>query len=296
MGPMHSVVLPDRMSYAIWRIPGVALTSAATSIFLRRHRQEREIRQGGRLRIVDFSGWKLQYDLSNTGDFQQYAELAQRGVYEPATTRLLLDIIQPGDVFVDVGANIGYYSALALSRVGETGKVVAIEPHPDAYVRLQRNMELNRAGNRFRAIPAALSDRAGSMKLRLFGDNDVIASLESSTGRQPPDPYTRSIGVDAFTFDSLFPTGCINFVKMDVEGAEATVLRGMGDTLSRSPKLNLVIEWHPLYRSRALWESLQGRFLIHRIRDSAGGYQLVPLMGYEDARYLRLCNLLCTSK
>jgi len=246
------------------------------------------------MRTVAFAGWKLQYDLSNRGDFMQFQDVVRTGSYELATTRLLTDIIRPGDVFVDVGANIGYYSALALSRVGATGKVIAIEPNPDAYVRLQRNMVLNGAGSRLRMIQSALSDHHGRVKLRLFGDDDGLSSVVASTERNIPISSTRSIDVEASTFDSLFPAERVNVVKIDVEGAELAVLRGMRDTLLRNPSLNLVIEWNQWYRNLAFWEYLQGHFLTRRIIDVADGYKLVPLPEYGDTKYLPLSNLLCS--
>lgn len=72
--------------------------------------------------------------------------------------------LKPGDVFVDVGANIGYFSLLASKLVGPGGRVVAIEASPEVFDLLRRNLELNKAHN-VRAVNVAISDREGSLQL-----------------------------------------------------------------------------------------------------------------------------------
>ena len=67
-------------------------------------------------------------------------QLRESGIWEPYESRLLLDSLQPGAVFLDVGANLGYFSLLAADRVGPAGKVVAIEPDPANFLLLQRSI------------------------------------------------------------------------------------------------------------------------------------------------------------
>ena len=87
--------------------------------------------------------------------------LREEGIWEPFETSLLLGLLRTGDVFVDVGANIGYFSVLAASCVGDTGKVFAFEPDPENFRLLVANTALNGVECRVRPVAAALSDAAG---------------------------------------------------------------------------------------------------------------------------------------
>ena len=69
--------------------------------------------------------------------------IREEGIWEPYETSLVLGALQPGDVFVDVGANIGYFPVIAAGRVGRAGRVLAFEPDPDNYRLLSENLELN---------------------------------------------------------------------------------------------------------------------------------------------------------
>jgi FkbM family methyltransferase len=86
-------------------------------------------------------------------------------MWEPCLTCWILEQLAPGDVFIDVGANIGYYSLLASKLVGEFGLVVAIEPSPTIFNSLKNNLALNRVGN-IRLVNMAVSDQL--QVLRLF--------------------------------------------------------------------------------------------------------------------------------
>src|SRR5262249_887460 len=86
------------------------------------------------------------------------------GMWEPCLTCWILEQLAPGDVFIDVGANIGYYSLLASKLVGEFGLVVAIEPSPTIFNTLKNNLALNKARN-IRLVNMAVSDRPQGLRL-----------------------------------------------------------------------------------------------------------------------------------
>ena len=67
--------------------------------------------------------------------------IREEGFWEPHETSLILELLQPGDTFLDVGANIGYFSILAAAAVGDAGHVIAYEPDPENYRLLQTNVE-----------------------------------------------------------------------------------------------------------------------------------------------------------
>jgi len=90
------------------------------------------------------------------------------GVWEPNLTEFLRRRLMPGDTFIELGANVGYFTLLASQRVGENGAVVAVEAAPDIFRQLQDNLARNAARN-VRAVPIAVAAAAGTV--RLFADH-----------------------------------------------------------------------------------------------------------------------------
>jgi FkbM family methyltransferase len=181
----------------------------------------------------------------NTEDFIQ-ALVYFFGVWEPNLTRWIQRRLRRGDVFVDVGANIGYYSLLASRLVGPTGSVVAIEPSASIIASLQRNLDANGVTN-VRVVPMAVSDAART--LRLFRGPD------DNRGQTT----TRHVAGDArFTFEAevrAAPLAAIlteaeirraRLIKIDVEGAEFAVVSGLLPLLGHArPDLEVIVEIVP---------------------------------------------------
>lgn len=151
------------------------------------------------------------------------------GAWEPHLTGWLRRRLRPGDGFVDVGANIGAFSVLAARLVGAEGRVVAIEASPDLHGSLVRNVRLNGLGN-VRALNAAVSDRARTLTFALAssrntGANSIVpydGPVESSfRARARPLPEL----LDAAEIASA------RVIKIDVEGAEGSVVRGLAPLL-----------------------------------------------------------------
>ena len=90
-------------------------------------------------------------------DFGVTLELHSTGTYEPFTRGLCMDSLEPGMVFLDIGAHVGLYSLPAAGRVGETGRVIAFEPHPSNRGLLEENIDRNEVEN-VTVVPAAVSD------------------------------------------------------------------------------------------------------------------------------------------
>jgi len=131
-------------------------------------------------------------------------------------------IIRPGDVVVDVGANIGYHTVLMASLGAE---VIALEPHPGNFALLGKNLFMN-------DMPAyvyrvAASDEAGEVDLRISDTNDGGHSIECS----PVGSSGRTVCITAIRLDQILPPGPIRLIKMDIEGHEAAAIRGLGDRL-----------------------------------------------------------------
>lgn len=163
--------------------------------------------------------------------------------YERATTELFKKLLQPGMIFVDVGANIGYFSLLAAKLVGPEGKVYAFEPEPGNHDLLRKNIELNSYSN-IQAIQKAVSDKSESTLLFLSALDTGSHSLysEAARGLQESVEITTTT-IDEFLESEGWPS--IDLMKIDVEGAELVVLAGMENLVKRSPNIKLVIEYCP---------------------------------------------------
>ena len=160
--------------------------------------------------------------------------------YEPGATNLVLTLGE-GDVFVDIGANSGYFAVLAALRVGARGRVFAFEPNPAVRLRLERHVQLNAIADRVTISELAISDEDRD-DVRLFvscwPENDGIASLTpaSETLALGGLRADTSITVRVRRFDSWAQSvqlSRIDLMKIDVEGAESRVLAGMASTLTR---------------------------------------------------------------
>ncbi len=136
---------------------------------------------------------------------------------EPELTDFLMRACRPGDTVVDAGANIGYFTLLMSKLVGSSGLVHAFEPHPDTAARLDRNVALNKAGNVL-VHETALWDCLRDLSLYTCFEPG-LASLRSYDG------WTGSRTVRADRLDHILPVAP-RVIKMDIEGAELTALRG----------------------------------------------------------------------
>jgi FkbM family methyltransferase len=161
----------------------------------------------------------------------------------PRLLALLTDVLRSGDVFVDIGANTGFFAVPLARAVGSDGRVLAFEPAADATELLRAEARLHGVEHRIELHQIALSSEDGSGSLR-------------ADPRHPADSSKRSLfiggplvgEVPVRTFDGLVDAGEIELlhgvraVKIDVEGAEMRVLEGMRDTLRRHRPQMLVAE------------------------------------------------------
>lgn len=161
---------------------------------------------------------------------------------ERAKSQALTEFLKPGQTFVDVGANKGEFSLLASQLVGPGGQVLSFEPEPENSEWIRRSIELNERTN-IRQFELALSDENGTAEFYL-GEKSGWHTLV-------PDQPRRDVGrieVETRTLDSLLAEQGIeevHMMKIDVEGAELSVLRGATETLRRSRDLVLLLDVHP---------------------------------------------------
>jgi FkbM family methyltransferase len=159
----------------------------------------------------------------------------ERGDYEPTLRNLILESVGPGTLFVDAGAHVGFYSLLA-DRAG--ANVVALEPDPYNLAALRRNLR----GTRAEVLGEAVSDSVGSASFHLSS---------STTGSSLVDrgdiEMTKSVPVATTTVDGIVSGRAFEVLvlKVDVEGAEPSVLAGARETLRSVPRATVIAEVHP---------------------------------------------------
>lgn len=162
----------------------------------------------------------------NTG--KSAPELAL-GTYEVPIQNIFAQHLKEGDVFYDIGANVGFFSVIAAKLVGNTGKVYAFEPGKENAASIRHNAELNKF-EQIEVIEKAVSVTSGTGQLLLaqYSGGHALATADV-----PPD-LAGEVTVDLVSIDELIARQQIappNFVKVDVEGAELDVLKGMKETI-----------------------------------------------------------------
>jgi FkbM family methyltransferase len=227
----------------LWSVPGAGRFYRSAA-----HRVAQRIKQAGTpFRRFSVCGASITLDATEFTTLEHYfGGLA----YEAATTTHVAGHLAPGNVFVDIGANTGYFSMLAAARVGPTGRVMAFEPNPDVFAQLQTHVVLNGFESRVTLAQMALSD-APDPAARFFVSQDRANSgLSSLTpmagmleGGDLSEAHTIPVRVD--TFDHWFASsglGHVDLMKIDVEGAEARVVAGMRGSLASGAITAIICE------------------------------------------------------
>ena len=164
------------------------------------------------------------------------------GRFEPSVTDLYCSLLKEGMTVADVGASTGYYTLLASKIVWGTGLVLSFEPEPHRFRELVDNILINECNN-VKPFKLAISDKEGETEFELLdalGYGCVVEARKSIEKR-------KRIRVKTTTLDSFLHSLSIedvDLVKIDVEGAELEVLRGMRKILSRG-KVKIICEVHP---------------------------------------------------
>ncbi|HEX5284654.1 MAG TPA: FkbM family methyltransferase [Bryocella sp.] len=165
------------------------------------------------------------------------------GTHDRWDTFHIKRMLPQGAVFFDVGSNFGYYSLTIGQYLAGHGYVFAFEPHPANRARLERNIALNHLQESITVVPDALSDSAGTAHMTKRPDNTGAAHI-ADQGDTEIEVSTLDTRVDELRLARL------DFVKIDVEGFEAHVLRGGERSLKRF-RPNMLIELLPEQLERA---------------------------------------------
>jgi FkbM family methyltransferase len=216
--------------------------------------------------------------------------------WEPEEGQLLQSIIRPGERFLDIGANVGYFTVL-LARATPGITIDAVEPDPDNLRALEFNLWVNRVEAQI--WPLALDDT--DRHLLLSGNQTNLGDLrvgrlEGSTSSNGSAPHEAEEGIEehwavpAASGNELFAGRSFDVIKIDVQGWEFAVLDGLTDVLDRSPGIRIVAEFQPgILRSQ------------HRVPTDvlasyrSNGYRVRCLVGSSlqeptDARIIELCD------
>jgi len=217
------------------------------------------------------------------------------GMYEISGTRFLQAVLRPGMTVVDVGANTGYYTLWASRLVGPLGRVHAFEPVPDLASTLRHNVELNGMRN-ISVRPEAVSDREGKAILHVSRaeSNTGLSSLVMNGDR---DQLSEPLEVETISLDDLSSNldRPIDFIKIDVEGAEDLVFRGAARLLAAERAPAILFESYAVAPLAARLEShgYQVRRLHYSLKN---GIELRPttdefddlFLGYEGINFVAI--------
>lgn len=180
----------------------------------------------------------------DTTDISLSTHLMMDGFWEMWTTEAMLQFVRPGAVCIDAGANLGYFSLMMAELAGPAGQVHAFEPNPRLAGLLARSLDINGFGGRSRVHRLALADRAGeaTFKAPLFEPmNGYVTGDDEEDDPELDTRPTHRFTVELARLDSL---GILpDFIKIDVEGAEEALWRGMAGILAARRPLTVLIEF-----------------------------------------------------
>lgn len=186
--------------------------------------------------------FKMLLDLKDQWGVSKY--ILKHGRYDTEHAEVVLKLLPPNSTCVDIGANIGYWSAF-LVRQGKASKVIAIEPEPKNVELLNANVKLNKLENTVDIHACALGSEKGSLKLFLSEDNAGDHQLYATTENR------KAVEVPVYRLDDLIGDKPVQFIKMDIQGYEPFAIDGMTETLNRNPDLVILTEWWPAGIKRA---------------------------------------------
>lgn len=236
----------------------------------------------------------------DTRDRSVTPRLLLTGDWEQETTEVFLRHVKPGATVVEIGANMGYYTLLAAEKVGRLGKVIAFEANRELCDLLRDSIEINPFVCQCEVINKAVTDSAGTVTLQ----KSMEHTGESSLAPTRPDFLEKvadlvekvrveSVSLDAFLLERGLP--CPDLVKIDAEGSEPLIFKGMQHTLENAADLVVIFELNSeMIRAMGhdpleMLENLAGKgFNFHRI--SVDG--LVPVTSLQEAVTWEVCDMI----
>lgn len=245
-----------------------------------------------------FSQYNLVYAQNHTIEIfedTKISPLAIDKIYEQETTLFFRNYLRSGDTVFDVGANIGYFSLEFARLVGNSGKVVSFEPHPQIFKVLSRNITRNNYQN-VSLKNVACGQKTGTVQLFLSGQNEGNHKIIDSPNNK------GAVDVPLIRLNDYIREKMPRIIKMDIEGAELIALKGIDSELLNINNIDFVIEYHPYEMA---FFKIEGKELLDFLSDY--GYYFydlacpeIQLKSYNeiDNQYQKghfgITNLYCT--
>jgi len=224
---------------------------------------------------VDMFGYDMYLDLYNGGIS---STLAMWGIREPGAVSIVQEELCKGDTAIDIGSNIGFYSLLMSSMVQHTGTIYAIEPYPRTFKLLKKNIYMNKIEDRFKLFNIAVSDCNGTEKLYI-DKRDNLNRIDNVSKKE----YEGHTCVKSRRLDDIVEDNPeINFIRMDLEGFEETILSPKcSGKITSKHKPKILFEAHSNYTTQ-MQESLDYLFNI--------GYSPTTIITAYNSRPEELVN------
>lgn len=216
---------------------------------------------------------EIGYIVCSSEDTALSAILLESGELEPGVRRLIQKILRPGDVFVDVGANIGMHTIAAAQSVKPEGRVIAFEPYPPTVSLLRQSIFLNGFSDIVEIRPCAVANLEGDLPIYLgatSGHHSLYAPLEGAS--------KKTVNVSIVRLDDVIKSDtAVKIVKIDVEGAEIDVIRGAVFTLRNNWNIGLIVEFGLIHIERSGYAPQQWLAVFQELGFS---YRVIdPLLG-----------------
>lgn len=273
------IMTRDALLAAALRASHSAAALPSPSSFAKPGRMAATYVGAGRVLLETAFGHLMLVDGADTGIAPH---LIRDGWFDRNLTLMLGSILQPGMTFIDIGANFGTYTLVAAARVGELGRVIAIEPAPAIAGLLFENVTMNGFAERCDVLRHAVGARNGTETLYEFatrqGSNTMFQHIAAAARADYGETITGR-EVDCRTLDAIvadLAVERIDCIKIDVEGFEHQVLLGARETLLQQ-RPRLILEWHSAFfdgrkeAAHALYDLLTRdlRYGLHRIEADA---------------------------
>jgi FkbM family methyltransferase len=200
-----------------------------------------------RLNLIGKTNFGLKMHLVLPDSIQ--TSIFMTGEWEPAVSKIIADSLEPADIFIDVGANIGWHTLLASKIVGTSGKVYAIEASPGIFLKLKKNVDLNRIDN-VKLMNVAASNGPGKVQIWTapegnLGHSTIVEAVAIADG------HSLEADIPCDTLASLIPLADLlsaRMIKIDIEGAERLAIEGVENLMSRfSERTEWLIELSPSF-------------------------------------------------
>lgn len=236
-----------------------------------------------RIQCVQSHGFRIYVDLQD----QLVGAAIAAGVYEPHVTAAIRRVLRPGDTFVDLGVNVGYFSLLASSLVGRTGNVIGFEARPDN-VSLAKQSARENGFENMTIHGLAVAEKEKVLKM-LAPDHTSLSVVVDASRADCQSGFVeiRAVAVD----DMLGGLEDVDVIKMDIDGGEFQAVQGMKATLRRWKPI-LFFEFSPFTLEE--YGQTKPEELIAEIQSL--GYQIfaltrenapIPMAGYAEIEGFR---------